>query len=153
GGLSWWINLLIVPVLAACALTLAVERPRIDRAAALAPLAFLAGSLPVWLFAAVYARLPILSVAPATPHHVREHARRLLANALPRLAGVPDAFMGTRVLGVITVALLGIGLVLALSDSRALRSGRLLLGLAVAVSLAGVLVTERGQTLATEDPR
>src|SRR5262249_40882083 len=94
-----------------------------------------------------------LSVAPATPHQVREHGRRLLANALPRLAGVPDAFMGTRVLGVITVALLGIGLVLALSDSRALRSGRLLLGLAVAGSLAGVLVTERGQTLATEDPR
>ena len=94
GGLCWWINLLIVPVLVACVLTLALCRPRVGRAAILAPLAFLVGSLPVWLFATVYQRLPILSVALAAPRQVREHGRHLLANALPRLAGVPDAFMG-----------------------------------------------------------
>ncbi|HEY7140327.1 MAG TPA: discoidin domain-containing protein [Methylomirabilota bacterium] len=153
GGLCWWINLLIVPVLVACALALVVQRPRVGGAAALAPLAFLLGSLPVWLFAGVYARLPIVSVALVPPKQIAHHLRDLLGNSLPRVVGVPDALVLARVTAIAAVAIVGLALVLALGDPRGDRAGRLLLGLATAVSLAAVLVTERGQALATEDPR
>ncbi len=152
-GLCWWINLLFAPVLAACALALGIRRPRVGREALLAPVAFLLGSAPVWLFAAIYARLPIVSVPLAAPRQIAYHVRDLLANALPLVAGVPDALLAARPVGIAAVVIVGLGLVLALGDPRGDRIGRLLLGLATAISLATVLITERGQALATEDPR
>ncbi len=153
GGLCWWINLLIAPVLVACALALALRRPRLRGGAWLAPLAFLVGAAPVWLFAAVYARTPILSVGLAAPRQIVHHGRDLLGNALPLVAGVPEAVATRWPVGLAVLAVLGVGLTLALSDPRGDPTGRLILGLATAIPLAAVLVTERGQALATEDPR
>ena len=66
GGIGWWNNLLLAPVLVACLLALALWRPRLRRTAFLPPLTFLLGSAPVWLFAAVYARGATVSV-PLAP--------------------------------------------------------------------------------------
>ena len=152
-GLCWWINLLLAPVLMACALALALRRPRVGRAAFLAPVAFLLGSAPVWLFAAVYARVPIVSVPLAAPRQIAEHARDLLAKALPLVVGTPYALVTVKPFHLAALGIFGIGLVLALGDRQGNRAGRLLLGLATAIPFATALVTERGLTLATEDPR
>jgi hypothetical protein len=152
-GLCWWINLLFAPVLLACALALALLRPRAGRAAFVAPLAFALGCAPVWLFAAVYTRVPILSVSHATPRQIAEHTGHLLMNALPLMAGVPQSLVTGRPLNFAVVGVLGVALGLALGDRRADGAGRLVLGLATAIPLATVLVSERGQALSTEDPR
>jgi hypothetical protein len=153
GGLGWWINLLVAPVLLACVLTLAVRRPRVGRAALLAPLAFLLGSAPVWLFAAAQARLPAAAVPLAPWQAIALHARDLLTNALPLVTGAPHGLVTARASGIAALLVFGTAVVLALGDRRGDPAGRLLLGLATAISLAAVLVTERGQTLATEDAR
>jgi hypothetical protein len=152
-GFCWWINLLLAPVLLACALTLALERPRVGRAALLTPLAFLLGSAPVWLFAWVHAHLPIVSTPLAAPRQMVGHLHDLLENALPLVMGTPYAVAGVRPLPLVALAMFGVGGLLALGDRRGDRSGRLLLALAIAIPLVTALVTERGLTLATEDPR
>jgi hypothetical protein len=153
GGLGWWINLLVTPVLLACLLTLALRRPRVGRAALLAPVGFLLGSAPVWLFAAVQARLPAAAVPLAPWQAIAAHARDLLANALPLVTGAPHGLVTARAVGILALLVFGTAVVLALGDRRGDPAGRLLLGLATAISLAAVLVTERGQSLATEDAR
>jgi hypothetical protein len=152
-GLCWWINLLFAPVLLACALALALLRPRVGRAALVAPLAFALGCAPIWLFAVIYLRVPILSVARATPRQMVEHAGHLLVNALPLTAGVPLGLVAARPVSLVVLGVVAVALVLALGDHRAGGAGRLVLGLATAIPLATVLVSERGQALATEDPR
>jgi F5/8 type C domain len=152
-GLGWWNNLLLAPVLVACAPALALRRPRLGRAAVLAPLAFLLGSAPVWLFTTVYARRPAVSVPLAPSRGILDHARDLLTNALPLVAGVPRAALAARPIGIVVSAIVALGAALALGDPRGDRVGRLLLGLATTISLVTVVVTERGQTLSTEDPR
>jgi hypothetical protein len=153
GGLAWWTNLLLAPVLLACALVILWRRPPLGRRWILVPLAFLLGSLPVWLFTVVYHRLPVVTVPLASWRGIADHARDLATTAFPLVAGVPLATLRTRPL--VALALTGgaIALVLALGDRRAGRVGRLLLGLVAAIALVTVLVTERGLTLATEDPR
>jgi hypothetical protein len=152
-GLCWWINLLFVSVLLACALALVVLRPRVGWTASLAPLAFFLGSAPVWLFAAVYVRVPILSVARATPRQIAEHAGDLLVNALPLTAGVPQSLASARPVSLAVLGVVGVAIVLALGDPRGNAAGRLVLGLATAIPLVTVLVSVRGEALATEDPR
>ena len=153
GGLAWWTNLLLAPVLLACALAILWRRPPLGRRWILVPLAFLLGSLPVWLFTVVYHRLPVVTVPLASWRGIADHARDLATTAFPLVAGVPLATLRARPL--VALALTGgaIALVLALGDRRAGRVGRLLLGLVAAIALVTVLVTERGLTLATEDPR
>jgi hypothetical protein len=153
GGLCWWINLLFVPVLAACALILALRRPRLDRAALLTPLAFVLGSLPVWLFAAVHARLPGVTVPLALGGAITTHARDLSMSALPLMIGVPHSVLAARALGVAALGALVLGVALALADRRGDPIGRGLLGLTAAIPVAAVLLTERGEALGTEDPR
>ena len=154
GGLCWWINLLFTAVLAACALTLVLRRPRLGWAAVLAPL-----DIPSRECAglAVRGRPRPAShrVGPArpAPGDHGAHGRDLLANALPLVIGVPHAALASRALTLVALGAVGAGVVLALGDCRGDRTGRLLLGLTTAIPLAAVLVTERGQTLATEDPR
>lgn len=152
-GVCWWINLLLAPVLLACALVLVVQRPRVKLAAWLGPFALILGSAPIWLFAAVYTRLPILAVPLATSRQVAGHVGHLLRNALPLLAGVPRALVVAGPVVFLALGVLGIAFVLALSDRRGDRPGRLLLGLATVIPLCTVLVTVRGQALITEDPR
>jgi F5/8 type C domain len=152
-GFCAWINLLFAPVLLACLLTLVLRRPRVGRAALLAPLTVLLGSAPVWLFALVHARVPIVSTPLAAPKQIVGHLRDLLGNALPLVMGTPPALAGVRPLSVVALVILGAGGLLALGDRRGDRTGRLLLALAIAVPLVTALVTERGLTLATEDPR
>ena len=153
GGLCWWINLLFTAVLAACAVTLVLRRPRLGWAAVLAPSTFLLGSAPVWLFAAVHGRLPIVSVPLAPRRAIMEYTGNLLATALPTVIGVPYAVLASPALTLVALVAVGAGVLLALGDCRGDRTGRLLLGLTTAIPLAAVLVTERGQTLATDDPR
>ncbi len=157
GGIGWWNNLLLAPVLAGCALVvapaLAFSRPRLVWPLALAPLAFLLGSAPVWLFAAVHTRPPAVAV-PFTPWRgIFEQAQDLVTNALPLVAGVPRAVLGVPLMWVAASGIVAVALALSMSDPRGDRSGRWLLGLATALSFVAVLVTERGRTLNTEDPR
>jgi hypothetical protein len=152
-GLCWWVNILLAPVLVACALVLMLRPSWLGRTAVLAPLAFLLGSAPIWLFAAVYGRLPLMSVPFVPLEHIAGHSRDLLTNALPLMIGFPHAALTARSVGLAVVVIVALGLVLALSDPGGNRTGRLLLALAIAGSIAAVLVTERGQALATEDPR
>src|SRR5262249_5850721 len=152
-GLCLWMNLLFAPVLVACALTLALLRRQVGRAALVAPLVFLLGCAPVWLFAAVYTRVPILSVPRARPGQIAEHTAHLLMNALPLMAGVPRGLVAIRPVSLAVLGVVVAALVLALSDRRADGPGRLALGLATAIPLAAVLVSARGEALATEDPR
>ena len=153
GGVSLWTNLLLAPVLLACGLVLLPRLPRLRWRAILLPLAFLLGSLPVWLFTAVYHRLPAASVPLVSWRGIAEHARDLATTALPLVAGVPLATLRARPLVMLALLGVAIALVLALGDRRAGGVGRLLLGLVSAIALVTVLVTERGLTLATEDPR
>ena len=153
GGLCCWINLLLATVLTASVLTLVFWRPRLDRAALLAPLAFLLGSAPVWLFAAVHARLPVTTVPLSSWRAIATHARDLLTNALPLVTGAPHGLLGARDVGIPALLVFGIGVMLALGDRRGLSAGRFVLSLAIAIPVAAVLVTERGQTLGTEDAR
>ena len=152
-GMCCWVNLLLAPVLVACALALLLRRPQLDRSAVLAPLAFLLGSAPVWLFAPVYGRLPVAAVPLVPLGRIADHSRDLLTNALPLMTGAPHGTLAAWPVGVAAVAIVTLGLVLALSDPGGDRTGRLLLALAIASSVAAVLVTDRGQALATEDPR
>ena len=152
-GVCAWINLLFAPVLLACLLTLALRRPRVGRAALLAPLAVALGSAPVWLFALVHARLPIVSTPLAAPKQIAGHLRDLLGNALPLVMGPAPALAGVRPLLLGALVILGAGGLLALGDRRGDRTGRLLLWLALAIPLVTALVTARGLTLATDDPR
>jgi hypothetical protein len=153
GGLAWWTNLLLAPVLLACAVAVLWRRPRLGWRVILVPLAFLLGSAPVWLFTAVYARMPIVTAPLASWRGIAHHARDLATTALPLVAGVPFATLRARLLVTLALAGVAIALVLALGDRRSGGVGRLLLGLVTAIALATVLVTERGLTLATEDPR
>jgi hypothetical protein len=153
GGLAWWTNLLLAPVLLACGLVLLLRLPRLGGRAILAPLAFLLGSAPVWLFTVVYDRLPAMLVPLASWRRIAAHARDLATTAFPLIAGVPLATLRARPLVMLVLAGVAIALILALGDRRAGGVGRLLLGLVSAIALVTVLVTERGLTLATEDPR
>lgn len=153
GGLAWWTNLLLAPVLLACTLALATGRPRFRWQAMLVPLAFLLGSAPVWLFTVVHARLPVVSVPLAPWRRMADHVRDLVTTAFPLVAGIPLATLRVRPLVIVAVAGVTLGLALALSDRRSGHLGRLLLGLVSVIALATVLATERGLTLATEDPR
>jgi F5/8 type C domain-containing protein len=152
-GFCVWMNLLVAPVLLACVLTLALLRPRVGWAALVAPLVFLLGCAPVWLFAATYARVPILSVPRATPRQAVEHAGHLLVNALPLMAGVPEGLVAVRPISIAVLVVVVAALALALSDRRADGAGRLALGFTTLTPLAAVLASERGQALASEDPR
>ena len=129
-GLCCWVNLLLAPVLVACALALLLRRPQLARSAVLAPLAFLLGSAPVWLFAAVYGRLPVASVPLVPLGRIADHSRDLLTNALPLMTGVPHGTLAAWPVGVAVVAIVALGLVLALSDPGGDPTGRLLLALA-----------------------
>src|SRR5262245_12803969 len=153
GGLCWWINLLLAPVLLACALVLAWRRPRLGWWMLLVPLAFVLGSAPVWLFAAVHGRLPTVSVALAEGSEIVGHGRDLVTTALPLMMGVPLASLDTRPIAVAAVAVVVLGLTVALGERRAAGVGRLLLGLVIVAALGTVLVTERGKALGTDDPR
>ena len=64
-------------------------RPRLRPAALALPLAFVAGSAPVWLFGAAHGHLGAVRTPLAEPAALVGHARLLLTNALPLLVGWP----------------------------------------------------------------
>ena len=155
-GLSWWTNLLLGAPVAAAAVTVGLARRRVGRAAWGALLAFLLGSAPVWLFVWRYRRPPASQVPLATPAAALEHLHQLASNALPILVGVPSTWMGRplgRALATGAVGLFVAGCAGALTDRRASRAGRVILGTLGALVVAAVVLTVQGADLTTEDPR
>jgi hypothetical protein len=152
-GVCGWINLLFAPVLLACALTLALRRPRVGPTGLLTIPAFVLGSAPVWLFALVHGYLPSMSTPLAAPSEMVGHLRSLGGNALPLVMGTPRALADVRPLAFVALAIFAASGLLALLDRQGDRTGRLLLALAVVIPLATAPLTERGVTLATDDPR
>jgi hypothetical protein len=154
-GLGWWINLLMTAVLVPCAAWLLLRRRRLRRAALLVPAAFLLGSAPVWLFCLVHGRLPAFAVSlawSAAPGQAWELVRR----GLPQAMGVPPRVVEGPAGGWLAA---GVGLALAgclavcLAGRTARRRGGVLLAGTVALTALAVVVSERGVTLRTEDPR
>ena len=156
GGLAWWVNLLHALPLAAIGLGVVLVRPSWSRGAWLGLLAFAAGSAPSWLFLAWRGRPAASHVPIAAPAALLTHARDLVGTALPIVMGVPESARhgpAGRGGAAAAVAVLAAAAVATLADRRADPRGRLLLGLTLALSLAAVVGTERGVSLATEDPR
>jgi hypothetical protein len=89
-GLAWWTNLIHTIPIVVTAGVIALRRPRLRPAALALPVAFAAGSLPVWLFGAVHGHLGAIRTPLAEPGAMLGHARLLLGNALPLLVGWPQ---------------------------------------------------------------
>jgi hypothetical protein len=159
-GLACWVNLLLGVVAGTVALglglALASRRPDLHPLVLLAPVALLAGSLPVWLVAAGHGRPPVATVPLAPTGLLLRHAGDLLARGLPIVAGVPAPILdgpGGTLAAVGAVILFGLAVTATLGPGRADRIGRLLVGLVLAGNIGAVLLTVHGGNLATEDPR
>ncbi len=155
-GIGWWINLLLSLLPAALAVALLLVRPRLHPSAWAAPLGFLAGSAPFWLFSLAHGRLALGTARLVSAPDLADHGRELVLHALPIVLGLPARWLPGLPRPGLAVA--GVGLVLAaavvaLGDRRARAGGRLLLATLVALTVASVLATEHGRNLATEDPR
>ncbi len=88
-GLAWWTNLIHTIPIVVTAGVIVLRRPRLRPAALALPLAFVAGSAPVWLFGAAHGHLGAVRTPLAEPAALVGHARLLLTNALPLLVGWP----------------------------------------------------------------
>jgi F5/8 type C domain len=155
-GVGWWVNLLVALLPVTFAIALVTRRPRLRPAAWMAAPAFVLGSAPFWLFAVWRGRLAATTVPLVSPAVIARHAGDLLTHALPIVVGVPDVVLGGRLATVAVggaLGLFGFAVFLVLGHPGASRDGRLVLGALGLFSLVAVLVTERGLTLGTEDPR
>jgi hypothetical protein len=151
GGLAWWTNLIhTIPIVVTAGVIL-FRRPRLTRAALALPLAFAGGSAPVWLFGAAHGHLGAIRTPLADPAALLGHARLLLTNALPLLAGLPQSALA----GAAGAGLAGASLiVLAAAAGACLRAGPggwLVAGV-VGLGSAVVVLAEHGKYLGLAEP-
>ena len=168
-GLGWWVNFLLTVYIIPLGLLLFFQKERAfsKKYFGLFLLAFLGGSLPLWLFN-LRNRFPILGAGDLSLTHFAEKIKALLFNGLPILLGFdPQLFKGDPLeqigffyIGLVTLS----GLVYfvlkgAPINCRSLSwtsaaPGKTLLWLLVMVTITLCLITENGRRgLFSDDQR
>ena len=150
-GLAWWTNLIhTIPIVVTAGVIL-LRWPRLRPAALALPLAFVAGSAPVWLFGAVHGHLGAVRTPLAEPAAMVGHARLLLTNALPLLVGWPPSALAGPAGPWLAAGSL---IVLAAATAACIRAGPggwLVAGV-VGLSSTVVVLAEHGKYLGLAEP-
>jgi hypothetical protein len=151
-GLAWWTNLIhTVPIAAVAGVTL-LRRPRLHAAALAVPLAFVVGSAPFWIYAAVRGHVAPIRTPLAEPAAFPGQAELLLTTALPLLLGLPpQALAGAAGPALVAGSLIVLAAALGACLARGGAGGWLVVGV-VALGSAAVVVAEHGRLLGGAEP-
>jgi hypothetical protein len=150
-GLAWWTNLIHTIPIVVTAGVIVLRWPRLRPAALALPLAFVAGSAPVWLFGMVHGHLGAVRTPLAEPAAMVGHARLLLTNALPLLGGWPPPALASPAGPWLATGSL---IVLAAATAACIRAGPggwLVAGV-IGLSSTVVVLAEHGKYLGLAEP-
>jgi hypothetical protein len=151
-GLAWWTNLIHTVSIAAVAGVALLWRPRLRAAALAAPLAFVVGSAPFWVFAAVRGHLAAIRTPLAEPAALPGQANLLLTHALPVVLGIPPrALVGPARPALVAGSLIALGAALGACLVRGGAGGWLVAGV-VGLGSAAVVAAEHGRLLGGDEP-